>query len=331
MGRVPQMAEPSVVVTSRSFGNAHPTALQQLAEKGMKVVRAGADHRMEELAELLPDAVAWIAGTAVVDAALLELGPRLRVVARYGTGVDAVDLPAATERGIWVTNTPGANAEAVADLAVGLMLDALRSITVGHQRLRAGDWSAIRGRELGSCAVGLVGFGQIGRAVARRLHGFGARVCATDPGLRETRVAGVPLVDVGTLTSGSDVISLHLPGGVVLVDDGWLAGLRPGAVLINTARADLVDETTLAAALTDGRVAAYAADSIAGEHGVTRSPLLSDDLANRVLVTPHLGAQTEQAVKRMTAMATANVLAVLAGGHPPNPVNTPVNLRPDFG
>jgi D-3-phosphoglycerate dehydrogenase len=319
------MAEPTVVVTSRSFGATEPTALRQLADAGLEVVRAGADHRPEELAALLPHAVAWIAGTAPVDARLLALGPRLRVVARYGIGVDAVDLAVATERGIWVTNTPGANAEAVADLAVGLVLDALRSITVGAGRLRAGDWSAIRGRELGACDVGLVGLGRIGQAVARRLQGFGARVSATDPGLAESAVAGIPLVDLDTLAATSDVISLHLPGGAPLVDERWLGRLRPGAVLVNTARADLVDEAALAAALADGRVAAYAADTLAGEHGAARSPLLADDLADRVLVTPHLGAQTEQAVARMTAMATANVLAVLAGEQPPNPVNAPTD------
>lgn len=325
------MAEPAVVVTSRSFGAAEPTALRQLTDAGLKVVRAGADHRPEELAALLPDAVAWIAGTAPVNAALLALGPQLRVVARYGIGVDAIDLAAATKRGIWVTNTPGANSEAVADLAVGLMLDVLRSITVGSGRLRAGEWSAIRGRELGACDIGLVGLGRIGQAVAIRLQGFGARISATDPGLTESVVAGIPLVDLDTLAATSDVVSLHLPGGATLVDERWLARLRPGAVLVNTARADLVDEDALAAALADGRVAAYAADTLAEEHRVARSPLLADNLADRVLITPHLGAQTERAVARMTAMAAANVLAVLAGAQPPNPVNTPINPRPTSG
>lgn len=317
------MAESLVVVTSRSFGTTEPIALQRLSEAGLTVVRAAAEHRPEELAELLPDAVAWIAGTAPVDAALLDLAPALRVVARYGIGVDAVDVAAATERGIWVTNTPGANAEAVADLAVGLMLDALRAITVGSGRLRAGDWSAIRGRELGSCRVGLVGLGRIGRAVASRLHGFGTSVSATDPGVSESGVAGLSLVDPETLVATSDVISLHLPGGTTLVDGRWLGQVRPHTVLINTARADLVDEAELAAALRDGRLAAYAADSVTGEHGLSSSPLLGDDLADRVLVTPHLGAQTDQAVARMTDMATANVLAAVAGDLPPNPVNSP--------
>lgn len=321
------MAEPTVVVTSRSFGSTDPTALMQLEQSGVVVVRAGADHRRDELARLLPDAVAWIAGTAPVDAGLLALGPRLRVVARYGIGVDAVDLATASGRGIWVTNTPGANAEAVADLAVGLMLDALRSITVGSARLRAGDWSALRGRELGACDVGLVGLGRIGQAVARRLQGFGARVAATDPGLSEAAVAGVGLVDTNTLVGASDVVSLHLPGGTTVVDEAWLGRMRPGAVLVNTARADLIDETAVAAALSEGRLAVYAADTLSSEHARSHSPLLADDLADRVLVTPHLGAQTEQAVARMTVMAIANVLAVLSGERPPNPVNAPTGIR----
>lgn len=319
------MAEPVVVVTSRSFGRADDSALLELREFGVVLVRAGADHRRDELSRILPDAVAWIAGTAPVDAALLALAPRLRVLARYGIGVDAVDLDAASDRGIWVTNTPGANADAVADLTVALILDALRKISVGSARLRAGDWSALRGRELGACDVGLVGLGRIGQGVARRVLSFGARVAATDPGIAETPVPGVRLTDADTLTTTSDVISLHLPGGTTLANESWLARLRPGAVLVNTARADLVDEMAVAAALTDGRLAAYVADTLDGEHGTgTRSPLLAEDLADRVVVTPHLGAQTEQAIARMTAMAAANVLAVLAGTEPPNPVNAPM-------
>ncbi len=321
------MSKPTVVVTSRSFGSTDPTALMQLEQSGVAVVRAAADHRRDELARLLPEAVAWIAGTAPVDADLLALCPRLRVVARYGIGVDAVDLATACGRGIWVTNTPGANTEAVADLAVGLMLDALRSITVGSVRLRAGDWSALRGRELGACDVGLVGLGRIGQAVARRLQGFGARVAATDPGLSEADVAGVGLVDTNALVAASDVVSLHLPGGTAMVDEAWLRRMRPGAVLVNTARADLIDETAVAAALSERRLAVYAADTLSSEHARSHSPLLADDLADRVLITPHLGAQTEQAVARMTVMAIANVLAVLSGERPPNPVNAPTGIR----
>lgn len=318
------MVDRTVVVTSRSFAAADDDALRRLGESGVHVVRAGADHDTKELARVLPDAVAWIAGTSTVDAALLALAPRLRILARYGIGVDKVDVPAASERGVWVTNTPGANADAVADLTVALMLDALRKVTVASTRLRAGDWSALRGRELGACDVGLLGLGRIGQRVARRLQGFGVRVAAADPGFDETPVPDVRLTDIDAVTTTSDVLSLHLPGGSMLADQQWLARLRPGAVLVNTSRGDLVDESAVAAALARGRLAAYVADTLTGEHGTgSHSPLLADDLADRVVVTPHLGAQTDQAVVRMTSMATENVLAVLAGFDPPNPVNVP--------
>lgn len=112
-----------------------------------------------------------------------------------------------------------------------------------------------------------------------------------------------------------------------MVDEAWLRRMRPGAVLVNTARADLIDETAVAAALSERRLAVYAADTLSSEHARSHSPLLADDLADRVLITPHLGAQTEQAVARMTVMAIANVLAVLSGERPPNPVNAPTGIR----
>ena len=126
-------------------------------------------------------ATAWIAGTGPVSAAHLDAAPRLRLVARYGVGVEAVDVAAAADRGVLVTNTPGANSDAVADHAVALMLALLRDITVGDRAVRGGDWQVRRGRQLGSVTVGIVGLGRIGRGVAARLQGFGTTVLGYDP------------------------------------------------------------------------------------------------------------------------------------------------------
>lgn len=315
----------SVVVTSRSFATSDPVPRHDLEAAGLAVVRADARHDPAELARLLPDAVAWIAGTAPVTDDLLALAPRLRVVARYGVGFDAVDVEAATRRGLWVTTTPGANSEAVADLAVALLLDVLRHVSTSATAVSRGDRTVRRGREVGALSVGLVGFGRIGQAVARRLLGFGATVLAVDPALTRSPVAGVELVDLDGLADRCDVVSLHAPGGRLVVDAALLARLRPGATVVNTARADLVDEHAVAGALRAGRLAAYACDTIAAEHGMgDPGPLLAPDLAGRVLVTPHLGGQTEEAVSRMGRMAVANVLAVLRGEDPPHPVNHPV-------
>jgi D-3-phosphoglycerate dehydrogenase len=271
---------------------------------------------------VLRSAVAWIAGTGPVTAAHLDAAPRLQVVARHGVGIEAVDVAAATDRGIVVTNTPGANSDAVADHAVALLLAAVRGIVPGDRDVRAGNWAVRRGRELGSLTVGLVGFGRIGRGVARRLGGFGTAIAAHDPYADEDelRSQGVQPLALEDMPARCDAVSLHAPGGACLIDDAWLRRARPGLVLVNTARADLVDEGAAAAALRSGLLAAYAADTLSTEASGGTSPLLDDDIADRVLLTPHIGAQTVEAVDRMSASAAADVLAVLSGTPPAHPV-----------
>lgn len=317
----------NVVVTSRTFARVDPAPERDLEKAGLTVVRAGARHEPAELATVLPDAVAWIAGTAPVTEAMLSASPRLRVVARYGVGYDAVDVAAATRRGLWVTTTPGANSEAVADFALALLLDALRHVTVGAGAVARGDWSVRRGRELGAMTVGIVGLGRIGQAVARRLLAFGSIVLAADPALTTSPAAGVELVGLDDLVARCDAVSLHAPGGVRLLDAERLSRMRPGVTVVNTARADLVDEPAMASALRAGTIVSYACDTLAAEHEDAPSPLLAADLADRVLVTPHLGGVTDEAITRMGRMAADNVLAVLRGDIPPHPINQPEAQR----
>ncbi|GAA3767596.1 phosphoglycerate dehydrogenase [Plantactinospora mayteni] len=319
------MSERSVLVTSRSFSSGSRDLLGELRAAGLMVVRGPADHRLDALRPLLVGAVGWIAGTAPVTEEHLAAAPRLAILARYGVGVDAVDLTSAAAHGVVVTNTPGANTEAVADLTVGLLLAVLRGIPTGDRRVRAGEWSVSRGRELGSLTVGIVGYGRIGRAVGERLRGFGATLLAYDPMLdaEAIRAAGAEPADLAELPSRCTVVSLHAPGGGrPLVDAEWLAGARDGLILVNSARADLVDEPALAAALRTGRVAGYAADTLATESTGAGSPLLADALADRVVLTPHVGAQTVEAIDRMGSLAVADLLAVLGGGVPKHPVRT---------
>ncbi|MBO0979610.1 NAD(P)-dependent oxidoreductase [Microbacterium sp. SD291] len=311
-----------ILATSRSFSDGDLDLIERARAAGHEIVRGPAHHDLGELAPLLAAADGWIAGTGPVTDEHLAAAPGLRVIARYGVGTESVDLAAAERRGIPVTNTPGANADAVADHALALMLAALRFIPDGDRRVRAGDWAVRRGRELGAATVGIVGFGRIGQGVARRLSGFGSRVLAADPYLPADRIAelGAEPVDVDDLFRTADVITLHAPGGQRLVDAERLDGIRPGTVLVNTARPDLVDERALAAALRDGRLGAYAADTLDGDTAASASPLLDADLAERVIVTPHLGAQTTQAVDNMGSMSLDDVLAVLAGRAPAHPV-----------
>jgi D-3-phosphoglycerate dehydrogenase len=227
-----------------------------------------------------------------------------------------------------VTNTPGANAESVADHTVALMLAAQRHVVAGDAAARAGDWSARPGRELGALTVGLVGFGRIGRAVARRLiGGFGSRVLVYDPYLDDetVRAAGCEPARLQGLAERSDILSLHSPGGDrPLMSAELLAHVRAGAIIVNAARGDLVDEDALAAALQRGHVAAAAVDVLAAEPASV-SPLLR---APNVIVTPHVAAQTAEAIDRMGSMAVDEVLRALDGEPPSNPVTPPLMENP---
>lgn len=311
-----------ILVTSRSFSDGDLDLVERAAAAGHRIMRGPAHHDLAELRSLLHGTDAWIAGTGPVTAEHLAAAPKLKVIARYGVGYESVDLAAAAARSILVTNTPGANADAVADHTIGLMLAALRTIPDGDRRVRDGDWSVRRGRELGAATVGIVGFGRIGQGVARRLSGFGARVLASDPFVPEqiVRDAGAEPIDVDDLFRTADVITLHAPGGQRLVDEERLSGIRPGTLLVNTARPDLVDEPALAAALRDGTLAGYAADTLDGDTAASASPLLDAQLAERVIVTPHLAAQTTQAVDNMGRMSLDDVIAVLRGDEPAHPV-----------
>ncbi|WP_445155552.1 NAD(P)-dependent oxidoreductase [Arthrobacter sp. Hor0625] len=321
---------PVVLVTSRSFSSGEQDLVSRLERGGYTIRRGPADHSLAAIGADLAVAEGWIAGTGEVTARHLDAAPRLKVLARYGVGFESVDVRAAAERGVVVTNTPGANSNAVAEHALALMLAALRTVTEGDRRVRARDWSVIRGRELASLAVGLVGFGRIGQIVARLLGGFGSAVYASDPFLspEQVRALGAEPLDLAGMAATCDVISLHAPGGQQLIDTAWLAATAKPVVLVNTARPELVDEAAVAAALQTGDLAAFAADTLRGDTSGQDSPVLDPQLAARVVITPHFGAQTVQAVDGMGSIAVDNLLAVLEGRTPPNPVSpTPLKVN----
>ncbi|GAA2898427.1 hypothetical protein GCM10010517_63520 [Streptosporangium fragile] len=317
--------EPRILITSRSFSSGTVDLVERLRLAGYAVERSGATHDLAELRGPLRYATGWIAGTGPITEGHLEAAPNLRVIARYGAGVDAVDRGAAARRGIVVTNTPGANAQAVADHTLALMLAALRGVVRGNERVRAGDWGVWQSRELSGTRVGVVGLGRIGREVVARLAGLGCEVLGHDPYLPPADLAllGVEAASPERMAAECHVVTLHAPGGTPLVDAAWLARIGEPVTLVNTARGDLVDESALAAALRAGRVAAYAADTLRVEGGHTDSPLLAPDLRERVIVTPHLAAQTVEAVDRMGLAAVDDLLRVLDGRVPANLVPPP--------
>ncbi len=278
--------------------------------------------------EVLREEAARAEGLAVtlvdrVDAALLAAAPRLRVVSSCSVGVDHVDLAEATARGIVVGHTPGVLTEATADLAFALLLAAARRIPEADRYVREGRWrrawepSLLLGRELASATLGIVGLGAIGAALARRAHAFGMRVLAWS---RSGRSApGVAVVsDLGALLAASDFLSIHCartPETLGLVGTAELARMKPGAILVNTARGGIVDESALAAALASGRLAAAGLDVFAEEPLPRSSPLLS---APNLVLAPHIGSATHTTRARMAELCVANLVAGLRGERLPH-------------
>ncbi|MEP6561181.1 MAG: NAD(P)-dependent oxidoreductase [Nakamurella sp.] len=311
------MTSPLVLVTSRSFSTGTVDLVAQLEAAGVTVVRAPLDHNLTAMTELLDRAAGWIAGTAPITAEHLAAAQRLKVIARYGVGVDAVDLSAAAKYGVVVTNTPGANSDAVAEHALALLLAALRHVVAGDRRVRAQNWTVQRTKELKNLTVGIAGYGRIGQALADRLRPFGTTILAFDPMVPAATVTatGARPCGLAELAALCDAVSLHAPGQRRIIDDTWLSA-ADNLILINTARSSLVDEGAVARALRDGRLASYAADEVGEGAGETESPVLAQDLTDRVILTPHSAAQTVEAVDNMGVAAVQSVLAVLAGTTP---------------
>jgi D-3-phosphoglycerate dehydrogenase / 2-oxoglutarate reductase len=301
-----------VLVTPRSLTQAGLDAvpeLDPLRAAGFELVAGppGAAPTEAQLLELVPGCVGWLAGVERIGAPVLAAATALRVISRNGSGTDAVDVAAAERAGIRVERAVGGNAQGVAELALALALAALRHVPWSAAALRAGGWERWRGRELDECRVGVVGLGEIGRRVARLFGALGADVVGHDPFAGE---APAPRVGLGELLATCDVVTLHAPppaDGRPLLDAAGLATVPRGAVLVNTSRAALVDDSAVLAALQDGRLSAYAVDAFDTEPPEL-TPLLRHE---RVIATPHVGGFTGASVRRATGQAVDNLLAVL--------------------
>jgi D-3-phosphoglycerate dehydrogenase len=259
-----------------------------------------------------------------IDAEALAAATRLRVVARAGVGLDNIDVPAATARGVLVVNAPTSNIVSAAEHAVALLLSVARRIPQASASLRGGEWkrSAFTGVELTDKTVGVVGLGRIGVLFAQRMSAFGTRLLAYDPYVPAARAAqiGVRLVALDELLRESDVISVHLPKTaetVGLIGERELALCKPGVILINAARGGLVDEHALAQALKEGRIGGAGLDVYATEP-CTDSPLFGFD---NVVATPHLGASTAEAQDKAGLAVARSVKLALQGEFVPDAVN----------
>ena len=308
-----------ILVTPRSLTRDGHPALRRFVEAGYEVVTCvpGRQPSEQELLDLLPGCVGMLAGVEPICARVLEAAGDLRVIGRNGVGVDNIDLAAAERLDITVCRTVGANARGVAELAVALMLGLLRSVPFSDAALKAGQWKRRQGVEVVGRTLGLLGCGQIGRHVARMALGLEMAVLAHDPLPDESFRPGgrFRYAAFDEVLAGADVLSLHCPApadGRPLIDAEAIGRMKRGSWLINTARASLLDEPAVLAALDDGRLSGLATDVFA-EEPPGEGPLIRHD---RVIATPHVGGYTAESVDRSVTMAVEMMLDCL---RPPVP------------
>jgi len=313
-----------VLVGSRSFGTSTPVGIRLLEAGGFAVRLVGDEDRpldavgLERIVARERPAV-LLCGAEPVTREVLTASPALRLVQKHGVGVDNIDLDAAREAGILVANAPGTNTQAVADLTIALMLALLRDLVPAVSSTRHGDWLRYIGHELGRMTVGVVGTGRVGKAVIRRLSGFGSRILGhdvvEDAGLAAEH--GLEYATLPALLSEADLVTLHAP---LVEETRGLIGakelelMKPTAYLVNVARGELVDEAALARHLATGRLAGAAVDVFAAEPP-QHSPLIG--LPN-VLATPHIAAYTVEAMEMMDAACARTILDLFAGRGSPN-------------
>ena len=313
-----------VVVTWPVYDVDGPTTGALLKGAGLTIrLHPRTGHRTSaELTEILGDAVAVIASTDPFDASVFAACPNLKVIARTGVGVDAIDVAAATAAGVVVATTPGANEDAVADHTLAMILALQRRLAENDASIRDGRWDragSLTPSDLYGATVGLIGSGAIGRAVIRRLRGFGSTICVYDPFVDE-EPEGADLVDLPTLLNRSDVVTVHAPltdGTRGLLGAKEFAAMKPGAYVVNVSRGGIVDEDALAAAITSGHLGGAGLDTFEREP-IDDSPLRD---VPTVIMSPHIAGLSHRSIEAMTEAATKAVLDVMAGRLPAHPVN----------
>lgn len=321
------MRMPLVVITDCDHGSIAPE--EAVLEKAGVEVRLGQARTEEDVMAVGRDADGLIVQYAPITERVLCALPRCRVVARYGVGVDTVDLRAATARGVVVANVPDYCAEEVSDHALALLLALWRRVALYDRAIHAGCWDFSVGKPISRLAgkvLGLVGVGRIGSRLARKAAGVGLTVWGHDPYL-PTWPAGVVQASLEDLLSGADIVSLHLPLTEAtrhLIGEAALRRMKPNALLINTSRGGLVDTAALRRALLEGRISGAGLDVLDREPPSPDSPLLA--LPN-VVLTPHAAFYSEESVADLKRAVAEAVAAALRGERPASVVNPEVYAR----
>lgn len=308
----------TVVVTPRSLsrdGQERHPALERLVAAGYSLAfpAPGRQPSEEELVAAMEGCVGYLAGVEPITRRVIAAADRLQVISRNGVGVDNVDLAAAAHRGIEIRRAAGANSRGVAELTLGHILAATRSIPETDATLKAGGWEREQGIELEGRVLGLVGCGQIGRTVARMALGLSMKVLAFDPYPEAAFSPGDDFswASFEEVIASSDIISLHCPPDPArwVIGRGEIARMKQGVIIVNTARDGLADPDAILDALETGAVRAFTVDAFASEPPVDRRLLTH----RRVIATAHIGGFTAESVDRATRIAVDNLLEVLGG------------------
>ena len=319
-----------IVITPRTFGKLDPAPIDMLTQAGYDLILNPFDRLLneEELMGLIPEAHGLIVGLDPVSVKVLEKARQLKVISKYGVGTDNIDLDTATSMGILVLNAPGTNSGAVAELALGLMLAVARHISESDRKTRLGVWQSYRGIELWGKTLGIIGTGRTGRELALRARGFSMVLICHDINqdeawAHETGATYLPMKDI---LRKADILSLHIPLTDTthhIISAQELGLMKKSAILINTARGELVDESALHEALANQRLAGAGLDVWETEPPVD-SRLTEFD---NVVLTSHIGAHTLEATKSMGKLASMNLIQALSGAIPEFTINREVLKR----
>ncbi|WP_099157019.1 phosphoglycerate dehydrogenase [Virgibacillus ndiopensis] len=314
-----------VLISSRMFGKQNDEPLNLIKKNGCEVVDnpyQGSTLNQDQLIELIEGVDAAIVGDDYFSKKVIEKANKLKVISKYGVGTDRIDVEAATKKGIVVTNTPGSNKDAVADMVFTLMLSISRQIFQAVNVVQRGEWKVVIGHELSRKTLGIIGLGRIGKEVAVRAQGFNMEILAFDPHPDKEFIQSykIKMVDLQTLLSTSDFVTLHLPSLLStkgMLDKDKIHSMKKDAFLINTARGDIIDELALYNALKERKIAGAALDTLQKEPP-SNNPILTLD---NVIVTPHIGGHSYESNYNMGMASSQNIIKVLNGEKPLYSVN----------
>ena len=313
-----------ILITPRSFASFSDKPLKMLTERDYKIKRnnTGRPYKKEEMLKLIKDVDGIIIGIDELSAEIIEEANELKVISKYGIGLDNIDINMATNKKIVVTNTPTANVDAVADLTFGLILSLARRVPEADRKTKSAKWGKIIGKSVWEKTIGIIGLGKIGRQVVKRAKGFEMNILVFDI-VKDKKFAqkyGIKYVDLEKLLRKSDYITIHIPLNDAtrnMISYEELEKMKKDAFLINTSRGGIVDEEALYDALRNNKLRGAALD-VYNNEPLRESPLKELD---NVIMTPHIGAYTEEAIENMGIRAAQNLIDVLEGREPQNRVN----------